>query len=182
MIHIRKNLEPHPKNQSRGLAVSVLLEGSTDCLSLRFQLHDPEQIALWPKQVDGHRSQTLWKGTCFELFARQINRQDYCEWNFGPDQCWGFFDHSAPRVQRLPRNFSGLRAPPRASSEGAIKSVEAMVDVTQSLPALQLGVSIQVGLSAVIATAAGLEYFALSHVNSQKADFHQFDSWLLRLP
>ena len=182
MIHIRQNLVPHPKNKCEGLAVSTTIEGSYERLSLQFSLQDPQQLVIWPAQVDGQRSQTLWQSTCFELFARHIDHNDYCEWNFSPGHSWGFFDHSAPRVQRLPNNFSALSAAPQSSSRGAIKSVAAQINLTQALPALQQGAPVQIGLSAVLATAQGLEYFALTHVNSQKADFHQFASWLLRLP
>jgi hypothetical protein len=160
-----ERIEAEVLHSPTGLAVRYLVIGDMHVLKL-------------PLPSGSTRADELWRHTCFELFLRAADHNNYYEFNFSPSLEWAayrFADYrqgmelletAAPRIElRQDAGTFELRA--ELSLEG---TAETDGDAEWS-----------VGLSAVIEETNGnVSYFALAHAPG-KPDFHRADGFALSI-
>ena len=147
-----------------GARFAFALQGRIEALRV------PEQDApdAWP----------LWRHTCFEVFLSAPGEARYREYNFSPAGLWAA--SAFQRYREIERELTGHTPPPIIDTE---RRGDVLL-LTASLPAALLpnGSALRVGLSAVVEHDHGqIEYWALRHPVTGRADFHHPDGWTLCL-
>ncbi|WP_216900225.1 DOMON-like domain-containing protein [Synechococcus sp. CCY 9618] len=160
------------------LRLSGRVERQDGRLSLIYHLEGPLQTLRLPPwaQAPGRRDE-LWTTTCFECFLATGEQGPYWEVNLSPAGHWNLY--------RLEDYRSGLR-PESACGTPSLQldSGECRLTLRAAIPlppALAAATRLHLGVTAVIASAAGeLSYWALAHPGPEP-DFHRRDGFLLRL-
>lgn len=112
------------------------------------------------------RADGLWQTTCFELFVRAENGEDYAEFNFSPSQQWAAYDFSGYREGMKERAMP--RAPVCTPRRGQSVLIFDVAVPTAALPPLPASI----GLTAVIEEEGGHKsYWAIAH-REERPDFH----------
>ncbi|MEN9425213.1 MAG: hypothetical protein RL122_2596 [Pseudomonadota bacterium] len=168
-------LIPHPTTpcpvvESLHVAMTRVNAGWHLCYTLRGDLQQlripAPQI---PAAVDG-----LWEHTCFEAFIGVLNSAAYHEFNFSPSHQWAAYAFSDYR-QRVDWQTSHA---PRMVTTGTTGQL--LVDIhlaVADFPANPAHQPLQLGLTAVLETAAGEKtYWALAHP-TKRPDFHHRDGF-----
>jgi hypothetical protein len=162
-------LRPHPKTPPStvtGIVVHLALDRPRE-LQLEYRVSG-SGLAL-PEELSRRRSDGLWKSTCFELFARSIGSERYCEFNFSPSGEWAAYSFSGYREGMAALDI----APPLIGR--TVNGRGLAIGVRVALP---LQPPLRVGLSAVIEETSGrISYWALAHP-AAKPDFHHPDSFV----
>lgn len=156
-------------------AVIGLDEGNT--LSATYTIEGAIEQLLIPS---GPLDRTdLWRHTCFELFVGATNDAEYYEFNFSPSGEWAVHGFRSYR-DGGPIHVDGLE-PKIAVQRGAgLLQLSAVVPL-DSLAGVPNGVSLSVGLSAVVEDRSGaLSYWALKHPPG-KPDFHHADNFAVQV-
>ncbi|ANU08013.1 hypothetical protein A6F65_01716 [Paraurantiacibacter namhicola] len=144
-------------------------------LTLRFRLSDAAQVKVPPFAPRRH-ADGLWQRTCFEMFVRHGEGEEYTEFNFSPSGQWAVYDFSAPREGMRQRVRS--RAPACTWRAGG---KAAFFDAALPVAALPDGAS-DIGLSAVMVEEGSIKSFwALCH-HGDSPDFHDPACFTARLP
>ena len=143
--------------------------------SLTFTVTGADALMV-PERRPAERANGLWRATCFELFWRARDAEQYVELNLSPSGQWAAYHFDSRR--------SGMREHPMAVGpviathrEGDRFHLAATLDpcTLPSGPALA-------GLSAVIEEVGGpTSYWALAHP-ADWPDFHDPSCFLLTLP
>lgn len=137
-----------------------------DCDLAAIELPDPVED---PVREDG-----LWQTTCFELFLRDLETDEYLEFNFSPSRKWAAY--------RFDDYRQGMRVWP-------LETPELWLDMSDTHVALEVTLSLtgivtentRAGLSAVIHEQGDVKsYWALRHPPGQP-DFHHRDCFALNL-
>lgn len=158
--------------------VGAIEQESPATLNIGFWIRDPNQYIQWPDQVIGHpRQDYLWEQTCFEVFIGVQGEDFYREINLSPSHAWQAYQFEE---YRFPENM-----PPEHAEDIDIHELKrthyglkVSIDLSQFLHDHQLKWSnLFIGLSAVLNTTQGLQYFAMQH-SSPQADFHNKRDWL----
>ncbi len=134
------------------------------------------------------RREQLWEQTCFEFFLTPQNSSQYWEFNLSPSHdwnCYRFQDYRTGMAHETAWPHSPFQVDqpvnqglPRSDSLQNRYLLNCQIDL---LPLFPQPVSLQLGVTMVIAEKNGtLSYWALSHP-APNADFHQRDSWLISL-
>jgi len=124
-------------------------------------------------------AEELWQHTCCEAFIAIAGRTEYHEFNFAPSGEWtayAFRDYrdGGPLTDETLAPSIALRT----TEEGL--ELRAVVEL-ERLSRLHPRAPLRVGLAAVIEASDGtLSYWALRH-GAEKPDFHDADSFALRL-
>jgi hypothetical protein len=133
----------------------------------------------WPHRARRPRREAqLWQQTCFELFLARETDESYLELNFSPSGNWNAYGFTGYR--------QGMKEADRIDSVEITSKLERhnrrRLDVEFNCHHNSFNNSaLSIGISAVIENSAGrLCYFALCHPGS-KADFHNRDSFKLKL-
>lgn len=149
-------------------------------LLVRFRLDGAlTQLAI-PDPRPPQREDELWQHTCFEVFLRPRGDQVYYELNFSPSMAWAAYEFGGRRQRH---GNLALPSAPRIQLRYEPERLElfAEVDVAADCE-LAPTRACYVGLAAVIEDAQGsLSYWALRH-GPGKPDFHDPDSFTLRIP
>jgi hypothetical protein len=121
----------------------------------------------------------LWQQTCFEAFIGVKGSPVYFEFNFSPSGEWaayafrGYRDGGAINDDKLDPKIIVQKEAERLELSAVMR--------LHRLSAIQPGVALRVGLSAVIEERDGkLSYWALQHPPG-KPDFHHPDSFILEI-
>lgn len=132
-----------------------------------------------PVVATPRRTAGLWQHTCFETFLGMKGSTAYCEFNFSPSSEWAAYRFRAYR-DGGPIDDESLA--PNIFVEQAADWLTLTATIRlDSLPMIQPGAALRIGLSAVIEAADGsLSYWALKH-HSERPDFHHADSFALEL-
>ncbi|GMM94325.1 DOMON-like domain-containing protein [Qipengyuania sp. MTN3-11] len=129
-----------------------------------------------PQFAGKGRQDGLWRTTCFELFLRPRGAEAYCEFNFSPSERWAAYDFDAVR--------EGMRerAMPR-EPDCVIRLGQAMAIFDVAIPAAGVPTGVAaMNLAAVIEEEGGrLSYWALSHPDAEKPDFHDQSCFAAKL-
>ena len=127
-----------------------------------------------PQSLDPGRARDLWQTTCFEAFLRARGEEAYCEWNFAPSGEWAAYDFTSTRTGMTDTD-----------------TADPYIRMEDNFTWWALGASIAVpaetnwelGLSAVLEEKDGTKsYWALTHPNPDKPDFHDPGCFVARLP
>lgn len=175
------NLIPHPSNPPAlpGLKVWANVEhpsvlASVATTNIWFGVGAPIDRFIIPDASEPRRADELWRTTCFEAFLRDGTGDAYREWNFAPSCDWAAYDFTGYREHMTQAEID---SPPYIRTEdnftwwalGATIAVDAEIEW-------------QLGLSAVLEEKDGTKsYWALSHPNPDKPDFHDPDCFTAKL-
>ncbi|HJF28273.1 DOMON-like domain-containing protein [Acinetobacter bohemicus] len=162
-------------------AISLVgaIEPQNPCsLNVGFWLSDPNQYVLWPDLVAAHpRQDFLWEQTCFEIFIGVRDEDFYREINLSPSQAWQAYQFEE---YRYPEDM-----PPQAANDIELNQLKrthyglnVSLDLTDFMSSHELKWSdLFIGLSAVLSTTQGTQFYAMQH-SSPQADFHNKRDWL----
>ena len=174
---MRLSLKPHPDTPCEAVAaVEVEIDGvGGSGLALTYELRGSLDKLLIPPAGPSARADRLWQHSCFEIFIRPGDGEEYWEFNFAPSQEWAAYRLSGYRKGMIP-------APQPVPPIIEISSTEDRLEVRVRL---ESGVSAElpwkVGLSAVVEDRAGVRSFwALAHPAGEP-DFHSPDCFALEL-
>ena len=162
-------------------AISLVgaIEQQSPCtLNVGFWLRDPNQLMIWPDMVnDNLRQDYLWQQTCYEIFIGVHGEDFYREINLSPSQAWQAYQFEE---YRYPEDM-----PPQAAHDielNQLKRTHYGLNVSLDLGIFMATHKLKwenmfVGLSAVLNTNQGEQYYAMQH-SSPQADFHNKRDWL----
>jgi hypothetical protein len=150
-------------------------------LNVGFWIRDPNQWIEWPALVSTHsRQDFLWESTCFEIFIGVKDEDFYREINLSPSQAWQVYQFEE---YRYPEDM-----PPHAAYDIELNQLKrthyglnVSLDLTEFILKHKLKWSdLFIGLTAVLKTAQGEQFYAMQH-SSPNADFHNKRDWLHQL-
>ena len=175
-------LIPHPATPPAGPSFKLWASvehsaafGINATVNIWFGVGAPASRFAIPKLSEPWRADELWRTTCFEAFLRKAGQEHYREWNFAPSGNWAAYEFTGAR-EGMDR--AEVDRPPYIRMEdnftwwtvGATIAVEAEAQW-------------ELGLSAVMEELDGTtSYWALSHPDASKPDFHHPDCFVARLP
>jgi len=147
------------------LDVTYTLSGDLSTVSLPVQITRPL------------RKDNLWKETCFELFFKDQQKENYWETNLSPSGNWNLYKFNSYRKdmneERLIQNI-----PNKVSSSGTSYSINFQINCSSLFP---VTTKLSIGTSSVIKLFSGqISYWALTHLN-QEPDFHNSQGFLIVL-
>jgi hypothetical protein len=173
-------LHPYAPRQSQVAVIEARLElDAANRLRFSYVLTGDLARLRVPPPASPQCADRLWQHTCFEAFIAVGGTSAYYEYNFSPSREWAAFafrayrdgdplhdDHFAPEIRSI-RDHGRLE-------------VSASVR-WRHLPLIQPGMTLRVGLAAVIEAVDGtLSHWALKHP-ADRPDFHHADSFVLEL-
>lgn len=126
-----------------------------------------------------HRSEGLWRHTCFEAFIAAEGRPGYYEFNFAPSGEWAVYFFRGYRDRAL-LDQEGLDPTIVVRRDPDAFELSAIVQIDR-LSRLRSATRLQLGLSAVIEeNKKTLTYWALAHPPGQP-DFHHAKGFALEM-
>ena len=158
--------------------VGAIEQQTPATINVGFWLRDPNQYVLWPELVAAHpRQDFLWEQTCFEIFIGVKEEDFYREINLSPSQAWQAYQFEE---YRYPEEM-----PPQAAYDIDLNQLKhthyglnVSLDLTDFMALNKLKwTDLFLGLSAVLKTSQGDQYYAMQH-SSPQADFHNKRDWL----
>lgn len=158
--------------------VGAIEQQSGFSINVGFWLRDPNQYVQWPDLVSEHpRVDFLWEETCYEIFIGVKGEDFYREINLSPSQAWQAYQFEE---YRYPEDM-----PPQVAQDielNQLKRTHYGLNVSLDLTEFMVKHKLKwddlfVGLSAVLNTTQGYQYYAMQH-SSPKADFHNKRDWL----
>ena len=171
-------LIPYPAPNIPAIKITGSAARAENFLSIQYIVRGDILNILLPTSSTNARRDELWKATCFEFFLATPQSPEYWEFNMSPSSDWNIYHMDAYRragfreeslIQQLPFEFK--------QEDGSL-SLAISVDLSPIMP---LEKNIQLGITAIIQTKAGIEtYWALAHPGAQ-ADFHLRESFVLEL-
>ena len=164
----------HPGDAVRRMSVDMQREAGG--VRLCYELHGALSRLIIPHGDRGCRRDELWTHTCFELFCRGEDAQDYCEFNFSPSQDWAAYAFRGYRQNQLDLE---CRAP---QIEREIKNDRLAVSILLlDLPTTYLSGQIRFGPAAIVEERDGsMSYWATEHADA-KPDFHRTETFTISL-
>jgi hypothetical protein len=147
-------------------------------LNVGFWIRDPNQWIDWPALVASNpRQDFLWEQTCFEIFIGVQGEDFYREINLSPSQAWQAYQFEE---YRYPEDI-----PPQAAYDIELNQLKRMhyglnvsLDLGEFMAQHKLKWSdLFLGLTAVLKTSQGKQYYAMQH-SSPQADFHNKRDWM----
>lgn len=170
-------LKPHPAHPADGvtrLNVSAVRAG--EGLSLRYGLHADLARLKISTEDGGARRDGLWQATCFELFVRLPDTQDYLEFNFAPNGDWAAYHFTGLRDGRTDLSI----AAPRIETDMSAGHLLVKVDIDR-LPPRFTNNSLSLGPTAILEAKDGQRSYWALHHPSNKPDFHRSETFQLNL-
>jgi hypothetical protein len=147
-------------------------------LNVGYWLRDPNQWVQWPNPVASQpRQDFLWEQTCFEIFVGIRGEDEYREINLSPSEAWQAYQFEE---YRYPEDM-----PPKVAYDIELNQLKrthyglnVSVDLSEFMLTHKLTwADLFVGLSAVLITSQGEQFYAMQH-SSPNADFHNKRDWL----
>ena len=158
--------------------VGAIEQQSPFTLNTGFWIRDPNLMIQWPEAAASNpRRDFLWEQTCFEIFIGVHGEDYYREINLSPSEAWQAYQFEE---YRYPENM-----PPQAAYDIELNQLKrthyglnVSLDLTEFMLVHKLKWSdLYIGLSAVLQTSQGEQYYAMQH-SSPQADFHNKRDWL----
>lgn len=177
------SLIPFDLMNSPAQSISVELNQTVHALYVSYKLTgDLTQIDLGNGTPNHQRQMKLWEKTCFELFLKHEDHDDYLEFNFSPHFEWNSF-------------YFPQKGAPLKELE-AVKNIK--IDILRSSDIFQLIAEVEsknlpkhfqkelsqgklmAGMTTVLKEKnLRMSYWALSH-KDQRPNFHHFDSFIYK--
>lgn len=168
-------LAPHPATPGpRGTSLWVRWTwNDRDGLSVDYRLVAPRRALIIPPRAAPARVDGLWRQTCGEAFIGVRRETGYREFNFSPSGQWALYAFSDYRAPLAPPSVAEPAEAPSCHCERRRHYWHLRARVPAALvPAVAAGRDWDLGLTAVVADAAGrLSYWALRHP-TPAPDFH----------
>lgn len=183
MKQLAFQLVPFTKASERAAAnrfqISGQLRRSSKVIEVEYNITDPYFDIEWPKMVrQPLREDGLWQHTCFEIFLAPWGMNEYWEFNFSPNRNWNCYRFSSYRENQRPEHSIYSCKITRIENDNLSNRITASFPILDKFSRLTLST----GISAVIEDKSGtLHYYALTHTNSSKPDFHDSKSFMLTL-
>ena len=158
--------------------VGAIEQQAPAAVNVGFWLRDPNQWLLYPEPVAAHsRQDYLWQHTCYEIFIGVKGQDYYREVNLSPSQAWQAYQFEE---YRYPEDM-----PPQVAEDidlNQLKRTHYGLNVSLDLTEFILKHKLKwddlfIGLTAVLNTTQGHQYYAMQH-SSPSADFHNKRDWL----
>lgn len=178
---ITRDFHLHPFGQpgrTDGNLISGSITRHEELLTIFYELSGDVDLIQIPKPVEKPaRRHLLWEHTCFELFLKKKEVNEYLEFNLSPSGNWNIYRFDdyrkgmaeAPIVSEFP--FTVKRKP------NALE-IKLEIHLDKIFPP---NLTIAAGISAVIKTRDdNITYWALAHP-APKPDFHHPDSFVFEL-
>lgn len=179
MTNASFRLVPFPGGDIPEISITGKISLPNRILILHYLLEGKIEEILFPRRsVEPGRRDELWKMTCFEFFLAIKDQPQYWEFNLSPSGDWNIYYMDAYRRVgfRQEESIQRLRLDVQRA-EGSLY-LDALVDLD---PILEPGVSLDLGITAIIQAADGKEtYWALIHPGVVP-DFHLRESFVLEL-
>jgi len=162
---------------------AISLRGNLSLEDLFLTLHyslsgSIEEILLPPASLLPTRKDELWKATCFEFFLAIKGQPGYWESNLAPCGDWNVYRMDAYRRIGFREETALSQLHFEFKRESGGYALDVSVDLT---PLIQPQQELQMAITAIIQTKAGIEtYWALTHP-APYADFHLRESFILAL-
>ena len=183
MKQLSFQLVPFTKASARSAASRFQINGQirrgSKSIDIEYNISDPYFDILWPRPVNPPlREDDLWQHTCFELFLAPWGMSDYWELNFAPSGNWNCYHFKAYREnQRRERSIYSSKIT-RIEIDNLTQRITASIPIVDRISKH----TYSVGISAVIEDKSGtLHYYALTHTDAGKPDFHDKKSFMLTL-
>ncbi len=172
-------LLPHNRpDELVGLRLAAAATRISSKLKLRYRLEGPINNLVIPTVTEGAvRSDYLWKDTCFEAFWSMPEQTFYWELNISPNTNWNIYKFNSYRNgQREQEHKHSLNFSISKTANSVSVGISVELD-----PQIPLNSEMELGFASVLKQKNGnLSYWALTH-NAKDPDFHQRDSFLLKL-
>lgn len=155
------------------LSISVNLAWQADKIIIDFELiGDLNRLDLAEVTTEKNRVIGLWESTCFELFIKAIDSDEYLEFNFSPSGDWNcfYFTHYRSELTQYTAISSSDIEISVHQRQGQYQQ-NIQINTAQFPSCLQQAEQSKIGLNAVLKTGDSLSYWALYHPRYQ-ADFH----------
>ncbi|MCI5146759.1 MAG: hypothetical protein D3923_14845 [Candidatus Electrothrix sp. AR3] len=150
------------------LQVSYELRGNLDSVCLPFA---------HPTTTTPHRRNNLWQATCFEFFVAASGSPQYWEINLSPSGDWNVYAFTDYR-HGMQEEEALTALPFTVRQQAECYRLELDFPLAQLIASDQ---SIEVAVSVILQGHNGQRsFYALTHCGSQP-DFHQRESFLVRL-
>jgi len=150
-----------------------------ESLAINYQITGKCTALDLPKMTDvPERRDFLWKATCFELFLKEADAEEYLEINLSPAGHWNIYRFDGYRAGM--REELGIAAPAVHVDDRKpdIWNISTEIHINRIMAASQ---PVQAAVSVVVKTVMGhLSYWALTHPGVEP-DFHHRDSFAIRL-
>ena len=172
------SLKPFPASGAfPDIKLTAALSRLSDTLSIRYELGPLADLSTPEPAGMPSRRDRLWEETCFELFLRPKNSNQYWEINLSPAGHWNVYRFGSYR--------QGMQ------EEAAFTILPFSVTIEQNALRLSLELELnkinladqdlRIAVSAVIKPSHGsITYWALAHPGPQP-DFHHSDSFIAEL-
>ncbi len=142
-------------------------------IGLRYQVDADEGALLLPNMAQPVRTDNLWQHSCFEIFLREADQEEYYEYNFSPSSQWAAYQFTSYRTGM--QNIAMPSAPQIDIDAG---SEYFGLDSVIELPAALANKTMQFNITCVIEHADGTKsYWALAHAKDAP-DFHDRDCFI----
>lgn len=170
-------LIPYPADNLPKISITGELIRSDNNFFIRYEVDgEIDRVLLPAKSSSPSRIDDLWKATCFEFFIAIPNQPEYREFNMSPSGDWNVYKMDGYRRVGFREETAFKQLPFVLRETGSQLSLDISVDLS---PILNPQQKVQVGITAIIQTVDGREfYWALAHPGSQ-ADFHLRDGFTL---
>jgi hypothetical protein len=176
------NFQLHPYADEAAGALALNIEGHVSFSESRLELQyvisgDALKNIIWPQHKSPSQPcDNLWQHTCFECFLANAAATGYFEFNFSPSGDWAAYRFDKYRSAMTHAEIAAQAIQIQFSHQ----TTQALMQVNVTTPqSWNLHNPLDVAICAVIESDA-THYYALSHT-ADKPDFHQRDSFVLRL-
>jgi len=162
----------------RDLKIAGKISRRNNGLKMLYEISGPlEGIAIPPLSERPERMDRLWESTCFELFLKEEDKENYWEFNLSPSGHWNVFRFTAYR--------QGMQ------EEALFNSLPFTINAGRNLLRLRIEVNIEkilarekvinAGICAVTEDRRGrIAYWAMAHPG-RRPDFHRPGSFIIKL-
>lgn len=147
-------------------------------LQLKFHVTDPSLQIQWGQSFyeeapgDEFRKDNVWKKTCFELFLKNPNSNEYYEFNFSTEREWNLYKFEDYRKPQPPMRSDDFRVISHSWRNNEFKAQ--ILNLTDWH-------RLQVSLTAVFLSKANqVQYWAVNHADTQP-NFHHFGSYQIQI-
>ncbi len=140
------------------------------------QIEDFYPFAVGARKCLIFKEENLWSTTCFEIFLKNSNSNDYYEFNFNSKSDWNLFYFSNYR-ERVTGHFPNIEVVSENQTDLVTKKLRFRFNIGK-LERLKL--PCQVSLAAVIKSNSEISYWSQKH-NNIKPDFHDANNFTLML-
>jgi len=162
------------------LSISANLAWQADKIIIDFELRgDINRLNLAEFTTEKNRIIGLWEATCFELFIKATNSDEYLEFNFAPSgdwDCFYFTHYRSELTQYTSISSSDIEISVHQRQGQYQQNIK--INTAHFPSCLQQAVQSKIGLNAVMKIGGKLSYWGLKHPQ-HKPDFHNEEGFVI---